>query len=390
MTAPAAGGERFIAADRVPVDVRGRRDPARAARRRRREGADAHGPEPRSCARWRCSTRASARSSASSARSSSYSSEKARTTLGWTPRPIEDTIVETGPQPARLTPPHSPARPRCPLPGPDPLPEDPLPEAPLPEAAVGRLGLVAGGPGAVSAAAGRTPRPAAPSPWWRRISRGRSSSPCRSGRGPWRRSRPCRGSRLSRSRPLCPWSTERWPNAPGERRRHPTPTASRGPRHGRCRGRRPVPPWHPCPPVPSRRPPMVGPSRGPGCPPSAHRWTRPPGPMAAAANHASATQARVICLTGVTWRDLSDRYALCPARRRAPGSRPARTPGRRRATWRAPVRSGRARVRLRRCRRCRARGRRSATPEASAAKPASRRRRRRATIVAVPEIATTT
>ena len=28
-------------------------------------------------------------------RSSSYSSEKARTTLGWSPRPLEETIVET-------------------------------------------------------------------------------------------------------------------------------------------------------------------------------------------------------------------------------------------------------------------------------------------------------
>ena len=36
MTAPEAGGERFIAVARVPVDGRGRRGPARAPRRRRR------------------------------------------------------------------------------------------------------------------------------------------------------------------------------------------------------------------------------------------------------------------------------------------------------------------------------------------------------------------
>ena len=67
MTAPEAGGERFIAADRFLWMARDRRGPARAARRGGLEGADADGPEPARPRRWRSSTPASARSSASSA-----------------------------------------------------------------------------------------------------------------------------------------------------------------------------------------------------------------------------------------------------------------------------------------------------------------------------------
>ena len=95
MTTPEAGGERFIAVGAVPLDGGGRRDPARPPRRRRGEGADARRCPTSWSARWASSIPASARSSASSAARSSYSSEKARTSLGWTTRPIEETVVET-------------------------------------------------------------------------------------------------------------------------------------------------------------------------------------------------------------------------------------------------------------------------------------------------------
>ena len=94
MTAPEAGGERFIAAGRFLWMS----EVAEILRERLGEAAakvpDAQRARTCSCGRWRSSTPASARSSASSAGSSNYSSEKARTLLGWSPRPIEETIVD--------------------------------------------------------------------------------------------------------------------------------------------------------------------------------------------------------------------------------------------------------------------------------------------------------
>ena len=94
MTAPEAGGERFIAVGEFlwmseVAEVLRERLGADAA-----EGADAHGAQPPGAGDGAASTPASARSSASSARSVDYSSEKAEARLGWSPRPVEETIVD--------------------------------------------------------------------------------------------------------------------------------------------------------------------------------------------------------------------------------------------------------------------------------------------------------
>ena len=46
------------------------------------------------CGRWRVRPRRSARSSASWEQELHYSSEKAQSMLGWSPRPVEETIVD--------------------------------------------------------------------------------------------------------------------------------------------------------------------------------------------------------------------------------------------------------------------------------------------------------
>ena len=109
MTAPEAGGQRLIAVGQFAwmSEV--------AGILRERLGDDAAKVPTRrvpnlSCGRWRVFDPGVRSIVGQLGRRSSYSSEKARTTLGWTTRPLEDTVVETGPQHARLTPPHSPAR----------------------------------------------------------------------------------------------------------------------------------------------------------------------------------------------------------------------------------------------------------------------------------------
>ena len=94
MTAPEAGGERFVAVATVPVDGGHRRRAARPHGRGRREGAE---PD-----RYRTSlVRAMAifdpgvRSIVGQlGRKTELSSERARTELGWSSRPIDETIVE--------------------------------------------------------------------------------------------------------------------------------------------------------------------------------------------------------------------------------------------------------------------------------------------------------
>ena len=95
MTDPAAGGQRFLATDRFlwMEDV--------AAILRDRLGADAAKVPSRVAPNLMVRAMAlfdpSIRSVVSDlGKSAAYSSEKARSTLGWSPRPIEDSIADSG------------------------------------------------------------------------------------------------------------------------------------------------------------------------------------------------------------------------------------------------------------------------------------------------------
>ena len=96
MTAPEAGGQRFIAVTKFLWMA----DIGEVLRERlgdsRLEGARPATIPDLSSGAWRCSTPASAPCVGGLGKSTELSSEKARTTLGWSPRPIEDTIAETG------------------------------------------------------------------------------------------------------------------------------------------------------------------------------------------------------------------------------------------------------------------------------------------------------
>ena len=93
MTDPEAGGERFVAVETFHVDGRGRRGAARAPGRGGGQGADP--PVPDLLVRVMALFDPGVRSIVGQlGRKTELSSEKAKARLGWSPRPLEDTIVE--------------------------------------------------------------------------------------------------------------------------------------------------------------------------------------------------------------------------------------------------------------------------------------------------------
>ena len=96
MTSPEAGGRALHCRDPIPLDVRDRRDPPGAARGGRLQGPDARRSRTSSFVAMALFDPGIRSVVGALGKRSELSSEKARSTLGWAPRPVEDTIAETG------------------------------------------------------------------------------------------------------------------------------------------------------------------------------------------------------------------------------------------------------------------------------------------------------
>ena len=95
MTAPEAGGKRFIAVGRVPLDVGSRRGPPRGARRARARRSRRGASRTCWCRAVGLSDPGIRSIVGQLGRRQLYSSDLARTTLGWEPRPARETAVDT-------------------------------------------------------------------------------------------------------------------------------------------------------------------------------------------------------------------------------------------------------------------------------------------------------